>query len=241
MKQCRKHLRQSGEDNIIVDNEKWWKQWIAHHASAHKICIKPIISSVVARVLDEHDYNHDFDVVDFILTYSDGSQARLHPNKQNPNRVRFGRYSDQLSRGANPTLSLGFACWVEASAASADVGSTEARQPNWGDVCWAPIDEGFLSEGEILDSCEAVSARPPDVHTELRDHLAHTPVEDMPPPLQEEWSIYFDKESGKPWWYCQATGQSQWAVPCGWALYKDPPSGRTYAFHEGKELVYFLS
>ena len=93
LKLCRFRLQETGANTCIVTNDRWWKQWIVHHARAHEILSKPIINAEVACIGDEYDYNKDFHVVDLILTYNDQTHVRMHPNRQNPTRVRFGCFS----------------------------------------------------------------------------------------------------------------------------------------------------
>ena len=55
------------------------------------------------------------------------------------------------------------------------------------------------------------------------------------------WTLYGDMDTGRPWWHCEATQQSQREPPSGWAVYRDPSTDLPYVVEEATGLVSFMA
>ena len=233
IKDARDRLIRTGEQSFNVDQEEWWKSWIVHHPRATDLGRTPIASAHIACIVDEHDDNKDFFVVDLVITYTSGLQARFHPNEKNPHRVRFGRFRQVSDWDGQSWLDWKEECfsWLPTTSEAASVHTMRAHDEL---SAIAPS----LQAPTPMPQTQAVATASPlplegpaaSVDTMQPNSLPAPVVNDIRP--QGEWNLYSHPQSRCPWWYCRATGLGQWQVPSSWAIYQDPLSHRYYAVDE---------
>lgn len=257
-----------GETQVDITSQRWWKQWCVNHARSQAICSKKVFKAEVMRVADEWDHNKHFDTVDLVLTYEDESQARFHPNQQNPKKVSFGVFAGNranwIEEGEQERLrEMERAIESLAPTQSADdmeiLNLLRAQQP-------PPPPQSSSSSGyanfESLaptqsanSSCEGGpgdfgAQQPPPPLPGAPQFRQALPIPDTlpkaPPPLQPmsidemyDWTMYIHE--GRRWWHQDNTGRHTFDVPPGWVEGTDPESGRTWAFSERTNQFHWTS
>ena len=233
-----------GETQVDITSQRWWKQWCVNHARSKAICSKKVFKAEVIRVADEWDHNKRFDIVDLVLTYEDESQARFHPNMQNPKKVSFGafagdravwveesgpQHSEQWYRELERELERVQSLASTQSSSSSGYANFESLAPTQS-----------ADDMEILNLLRAQQPPPPQP-LPLPDTLPKAPPPLQPMSIDEiyGWTMYIHE--GRRWWHQDNTGRHTFDVPPGWVEGTDPESGRTWAFSERTNQCHWTS